>query len=71
MRYKDKNVAVMHALGKAMGFTNADLVMEDYLNGLSVLERVGRHGIYHFNLMMLLLSEQPPLRSLKDERGEK
>ena len=55
--------AVLTVLATAMGlhgFAGWTDVVKDYLDGKSVLARIGLHGVRHFDAMTYALGMKPP-----------
>jgi hypothetical protein len=51
---------ILFVMASAMGFAGASGIVKDYLRGVSILTRVGRHGTFHFDLLMKELGLECP-----------
>ena len=51
---------VLFALACAMGYSGAEGIVSDYLDGRSVLTRIGSRGVWHFDHMTRTCGMKPP-----------
>ncbi len=56
----DRAERILFVMANAMGFAGASGIVKDYLRGESILTRVGRHGVFHFDLLMRELGLECP-----------
>lgn len=57
---RDHLESVLMALAAAMAFSGTEGIVQDYLDGKSILTRVGQRGVWHFNHMTRTLGMRPP-----------